>query len=81
VKAVDEAGVWVENRKFVTVELQDSDGKPVPEKEREPRQHTVNILLPWRTIQTIVMFEEDDIEALEIDDASLEQAGRIGFIK
>jgi hypothetical protein len=81
VKAVDEAGVWVENTKFMTVELRDSDGRPVPEKKREPRQHTVNILLPWRSIQTIVMFEEDALEGLEIDDSSLEQTGRIGFIK
>ena len=81
VKAVDEAGIWVENRKFTTVELRDSRGKSVPEKKRKAQKHTVNILLPWRTIQTIIMFEDEDIESLELDEEVLEQTGRIGFIK
>ncbi len=84
VKAVDEAGIWVENRKFMTVELRDSSGRAVPEKKRKPRKHTVNILLPWRTIQTIIMFEDENVESLEIDEEALgsdKQAGRIGFIK
>jgi hypothetical protein len=84
VKAVDEAGIWVENRKFMTVELRDSNGRAVPEKKRKPQKHTVNILLPWRIIQTVIMFEDKDEEVLEIDEEVLgadEQAGRIGFIK
>jgi hypothetical protein len=84
VKAVDEAGIWVENRKFTTVELRDSSGRSIPEKKRKPQQHTVNILLPWRTVQTVIMFEDEDAEQLEIDEEALgseEQAGRIGFIK
>jgi len=84
IKAVDEAGIWVENKKFTTVELRDSSGKSVPEKKRKPQKHTVNILLPWRTIQTIIMFEDEDIENLDIDDEALGsdvQTGRIGFIK
>lgn len=81
VKAVDEAGIWVENKKFTTVELRDSSGKAVPEKKRKPQKHTVNILLPWRTIQTVIMFEDADIEKLDVDDETLEQTGRIGFIK
>ena len=84
IKAVDEAGIWVENKKFMTVELRDSSGKTVPEKKRKPQKHTVNILLPWRTIQTIIMFEDQNGENLEIDEEALgldKQAGRIGFIK
>lgn len=84
VKAVDEAGIWVENRKFMTVELRDSRGKSVPVKKRKPRKHTVNILLQWRMIQTVIMFEDEDGDKLEIDDEALgegEQKGRIGFIK
>jgi hypothetical protein len=83
VKAVDEAGIWVENRKFMTVELKDSSGRNVPKKDRIPERHTVNILLPWRSIQTIVMFEDEDIDSLEIEEETLGsdgQAGRIGFI-
>lgn len=81
VKAVDEAGIWVENKKFTTVELRDSSGRSVPEKKRKPQKHTVNILLPWRTIQTIIMFEDEDIEKLDVDGETLDQTGRIGFIK
>jgi hypothetical protein len=81
VKAVDEAGIWVENTKFTTVELRDSKGKSVPEKKRKPQQHTVNILLPWRNIQTVINFEAEDIEKLEAEGEALEQTGRIGFIK
>ena len=83
VKAVDEAGIWVENKKFTTVELRDSRGKSVPEKKRKPQKHTVNILLPWRTIQTIIMFEEEDAEQLNIDGEVFgldDQTGKIGFI-
>jgi hypothetical protein len=84
VKAVDEAGVWVENRKFMTVELRDSRGRKVPEAKQKPQKHTVNILLPWKNIQTIVMFEEEDGDGLEIEEEALgseEQAGRIGFLR
>ena len=84
VKAVDEAGIWVENKKFMTVELRDSRGRAMPEKKRKPQKHTVNILFPWRTIQTVIMFEDEDGDSLEIDDEALgadEQTGRIGFIK
>lgn len=81
VTAVDEAGIWVENKKFMTVELRTSGGRSVPEKKRKPKTHTVNILLPWRNIQTIIKFEEEDLEKLKIDADALEETGRIGFIK
>jgi len=84
VKAVDEAGIWVENRKFMTVELRDSRGRSVPQKKRKPQKHTVNILLLWRNIQTVIMFEDKDGDNLEIDEEALgadEKTGRIGFVK
>lgn len=81
VTAVDEAGIWVENKKFLTVELRTTSGRSVPEKKRKPKMHTVNILLPWRNIQTIIKFEDEDIEKLKIDEDALEDTGRIGFIK
>ena len=68
----------------MTIELRDSRGRAVPVKKRKPQKHTVNILLPWRMIQTVIMFEDKDGEDLEIDDEALgadEQKGRIGFIK
>ena len=68
----------------MTVELRDSSGRSVPEKKRKPQKHTVNILLPWRTVQTIIMFEDKDIEKLDVDEETLgsdAQTGRIGFIK
>ena len=47
VVAVDEIGIWVENKKFQMIELTDARGRPVPDKKRKPETHTVNILLPW----------------------------------
>lgn len=58
VTAVDEIGIWVENRRFVTVELRDEKGRAVPKARRRPRTHTVDILLPWRNVRTVVRFED-----------------------
>jgi hypothetical protein len=83
VTAVDEAGIWVENKKFMTVELRTSGGRPVPEKKRKPKTHTVNILLPWRNIRTIIKFEDEDADQMNIDGEALgseDQTGKIGFI-
>ena len=41
--AVDEVGMWVENRNFITTELRDSEGDPVPVKKRKPQKNTVNL--------------------------------------
>ncbi len=81
--AVDEAGLWVENKNFITTELSDSTGATVPEKRRKPERHVVNVLLPWRNIQTVVMFSEDDAEGIVQDLIGDEKggAGTIGFVK
>lgn len=60
VSAVDEIGMWVQNRRFATVELRDSRGRAVPKAKREPRIDTVDILVPWRNIRTVVRFSDED---------------------
>ncbi|HUV35751.1 MAG TPA: hypothetical protein VMX58_02300 [Patescibacteria group bacterium] len=83
VVAVDEAGLWVENKNFITTELSDSTGAVVPEERRKTERHVVNVLLPWRNIQTVVMFTEDDAENIVqglIDDEK-GGTGTIGFVK
>ncbi len=83
VVAVDEIGVWVENKNFVTIEIKDAKGKYIPKEEQEPRKQAVNILLPWRNITCIVLFTESEGEA--VADRIIEEAGpddsRIGFVK
>lgn len=83
VVAVDEVGVWVENKRFETVEIADSSGKPVPKDRQKPERHVVNILLPWKDVQAIVRFAENDAEKMLSD--LIERADgedkRIGFIK
>ncbi len=83
VVAVDEAGIWAENNKFVTVELRDCKGKNIPEKERREENHVVNFLLPWRKILTVVKFPDKDPEELakEAIGALDGEGNRIGFIK
>jgi len=83
VVAVDEIGIWVENKKFETIELTDSRGRPVPERKRKPERHVVNILFPWRDIQTIVRFAENDAEKMvkELMEGAGEEDRRIGFLK
>ena len=81
--AVDEIGMWVENRHFLTVEIRDNDGKDIPVSKRKKESNTVNFLLPWRNVLTVVRFPEKDQE--EFADEALgsgpEKPGRIGFIK
>ena len=83
VAAVDEVGMWVENSNFVTVEIMDSRGGIVPKKKQKPEQHQVNVLLPWRNVQTVVMYGEDEGEEVvkKIIDEAASDNGRIGFIK
>ena len=83
VTGVDEIGIWVENKNFITIEVMDSKGRIVPKDKQEPEQHVVNVLLPWRNIQTVVMYSEGGgEEAVQkiIDEAGPDN-GRIGFIK
>ena len=82
VTAVDEIGMWVENRHFITIELRDSEGRDIPVKDRKEVENRVVFLLPWRNVLTVVRFEEFDEEMLlgGIGEEGAE-SGRIGFIK
>ena len=83
VAAVDEVGMWVENKKFVTIELKDSVGKCIPKAKQVEETNTVNFLLPWRKVITVVKFPDKDPEELaeealgSLDDDDK----RIGFIR
>ncbi|MBN2070614.1 MAG: hypothetical protein JW814_04070 [Candidatus Krumholzibacteriota bacterium] len=83
VSAVDEIGIWVENRKFVTIELKDSGGKCIPVNKQKEEINTVNFLLPWRKVLTVVKFPDIDPEKLENETVgSLDGSDRrIGFLK
>ena len=82
VAAADQVGLWVENRKFVTVEVRDSRGRFVPDEEREPVRHVVNILFPWRIVRTVVQFAGENGDGLSPNLLGEEQSGQgtIGFI-
>lgn len=83
VVAVDEAGLWIENKNFVTTELSDSRGRAVPKKRRRPERHVVNILMPWRNILTVVMFADEEADEIVKDvlDEERESRGKIGFLQ
>lgn len=83
VVAVDEVGMWVENKNFITTELSDSTGADVPEERRKPESRVVNVLLPWRNIQTVVMFSEDGADEIVRDLIDEDRGGSttIGFVK
>ncbi|UCF04691.1 MAG: hypothetical protein JSV33_12300 [bacterium] len=82
ITAVDQIGVWVENKKFVTVEIRDSKGRFIPEEKQESVNHIVNLLLPWRKIQTVVLFAERDAAEIApgVLGAKAKGAGTIGFL-
>ncbi|HER44001.1 MAG TPA: hypothetical protein ENO08_06035 [Candidatus Eisenbacteria bacterium] len=83
VEAVDEIGVWVENRNFITIEIKDSRGRYVPKEKQEAKKQAVNVLLPWKSITCIVLFAGSEGEAAA--KRIVEEAGpgdsRIGFVK
>ena len=83
VVAVDEIGIWVENRNFVTIEIKDSRGRYIPKEKQEPKKQSVDVLIPWRNISCIVLYEGSEGEA--IAEKIVKEAGpdetRIGFIK
>jgi hypothetical protein len=83
VTGVDQYGLWVENKRFVTVEVQDSKGKYIPKTRQKPKRHVVDILFPWRNIQTVVRFAEEDLEGMvgERIGQGDKTIGKIGFIK
>jgi len=83
VAAVDEIGIWVENKSFVTMEIRDGKGRYIPREQQKPARHAVDILLPWRIVHAVVMFEKGD--AVELKGEALGEespdSGRIGFVK
>lgn len=83
VVAVDEIGIWAENRNFVTVEIRNSRGSYIPRAKQKPERHVVSLLIPWRTIHTVVKFEEKDAvkAAAEMLGESRTACGRVGFLK
>jgi hypothetical protein len=83
VAAVDEIGIWVENKNFVTVEIKDSRGRIVPKEKQKPKRHTVNVMFPWRSIKSVVVYTEaegEDVAKQIMDEAGPNDA-RIGFVK
>ena len=80
VTAVDEIGMWVENRRFVTVELRDSSGRAVPKSKRAPQVHSVDILIPWKNVRTVVRFADDGAVPDVDGPAASEQGQAIGFV-
>ena len=83
VVAVDEIGIWVENKNFVTIEIKDSKGRYIPKANQETKKQVVDVLIPWRNISCIVLYEGSEGEAAA--EKIVREAGpndsRIGFIK
>jgi hypothetical protein len=80
VNAVDEIGLWVQNRRFVTVELRDRRGRSVSKAKREPRVNTVDILIPWKNIRTVVRFSAEDAPPDVEGPGRAEGTPAIGFV-
>jgi len=83
VVAVDEIGMWVENKRFITVEIRDAKGKFISKEKQKPEKHTVSVLLPWRNVRTVVRFSEDDATAIEekLQAEGAKDIRRIGFVE
>lgn len=83
VTAVDEIGVWAENRNFVTIEIRNSAGGYIPKRKQKAERHSVNLLIPWRIIHTIVKFEETKTLKAEAEVLGEQPPNctRIGFVK
>ena len=83
VAAVDEVGIWVKNKSFVTMEIRDGKGRYIPREKQKPQRHEVNILVPWRIVHAVVLFEKGN--AVELKGEALGEespdGGRIGFVK
>ena len=83
VVAVDEIGIWAENKNFVTIEIKDSKGRFIPKERQEPKKQAVNVLIPWRNISCIVLYEgsEGGAVAEEIAREAGPDDTRVGFIR
>ena len=82
VVAVDSFGIWAENKNFITIEVKNSKGRYIPKSKQKPERHVVSVLLPWKDIQTVVMFAEDDVSTLagEVLGEKAKNSGSIGFV-
>jgi len=83
VSAVDEIGIWVENKNFVTIEIRNRRGRYIPREKQKPERHAVSLLIPWRIVHTVVRFKEGsaDKASTEVLGEDLRRCGRIGFLK
>jgi hypothetical protein len=83
VTAVDEIGIWVENAKFATVEIRDGQGRYIPKRKQKLQRHEVDLLIPWRTIHTLIRFRENDAAtaAANVLGADTKPGSCIGFVK
>jgi hypothetical protein len=83
VTAVDEIGIWVENKRFAAVEIKDAQGRYIPKRRRKIERHEVDILLPWRIIQTLIRFREEDAAKAAADElgADTKSGSCIGFVR
>lgn len=83
VTAVDEIGIWVENRNFVTMEIRNAAGRYIPKRKQKAERHSVNLLIPWRIVHTAVKFEKGkELDAAaEVLGEKPPCCGRIGFVK
>lgn len=83
VVAVDEIGIWVENRSFVTVEVRTAAGGHIPKRQQKPKRSVANILIPWRIVHTVVRFEGGGAPGAgaAVLGSRPGGEGRIGFVK
>jgi hypothetical protein len=82
VVAVDEIGIWVENKSFVTMEIRNAAGSYIPKRKQKAQRHSVNLLFPWRIVHTVVRFEKSDAAPAKASVLGEKSAccGRIGFV-
>jgi hypothetical protein len=83
VAAVDEIGIWLENKNFATIEIRNSAGCYIPKRKQKARRHAVNLLIPWRIIHTVVKFEAAKTIRADADVLGEKppSCARIGFVE
>ena len=83
VTAVDEIGIWVENRRFATMEIRDGRGRYIPKPRQKCERHEVDLLIPWRIIHTLIRFRKKAAAKAAADmlGADAKPGSCIGFVK
>ena len=56
VMGVDETGLWVHHPNYSVVQINDPEGKPLPEDKQIHKEVDANFLIRWEQITTIVHF-------------------------